>query len=154
MPVLSQVIKTVSVKLPVSGATVEMAEHLTHGELMKTIESDDDTTRGLTTVLKKIKKWDLLEDDGITVCPISLEKLELLPYEDTSFLATYTTEQQAKSRSELEKKEAAAVVESTPEETPTVAVVSDLDDEPVDDFEDEDIEDQKDSKTEKTANNL
>lgn len=101
MPKLSDLIKTMEVKLPVSGVTVQIKAAPTYKdskEIMKTLRlADSDTSEGeaidqsFAMVQRVFKGWNLLEDDGVTGIPFNEENFEKLPMKDVNFLIDKVT---------------------------------------------------------------
>lgn len=86
MPTLNDLRKTFVVELPSHpDAKITFYEGLIYSEDKEISKMEDDAERGVASMLKMIKDWNLVDDDG-QVLPVTEENMNRLPAVDITYL--------------------------------------------------------------------
>jgi hypothetical protein len=108
MPKLSEINKTVTRILPVSGVTVVLQDCLTFEQSDELENIKENELRGERTLIMIVKSWDLQDDDD-SILPVSKESLYRLPTPDVKELFRYIMTDLVRPRSEADIKDQAAL---------------------------------------------
>lgn len=88
MPILTDVRKVKKVKLPKTGATLELYDDVLFADVQKVSQIENEAEKNIAVALMYIKSWDFTTEDGTTV-PINKENFERMPATDVIFLTEF-----------------------------------------------------------------
>lgn len=116
MPVLSKVIKTKQLTLPISRATVQIVTMLTLADEEYINSTLNDQEQSVRYVTRAIKSWDFTEEGGAAL-PVTEENVRLMPNVDGQFILSQFIEEAKAAREKAEAK-AMPVETAKPEDVP------------------------------------
>ena len=88
MPVLSKVVKTKTITLPVSEAKVDVKDKVVFSEIERISKIENDSERGIETILSMIVSWNFVDENNKPL-EINKENLGYLDNRDVRYIDHY-----------------------------------------------------------------